>query len=74
MARTPVPSGRSQGRSVLDAPMMKKRVLNHEVSDPDLSSVNDDYSRAFPCFRLEARRKPNGSAVCCSAGRSAGPN
>ena len=32
MARTPVPSGRSQGRSVLDASMMKKRVLVHEVS------------------------------------------
>jgi hypothetical protein len=32
MARTPVPSGGSQRRSVLDAPMMEKRVLIHEVS------------------------------------------
>jgi hypothetical protein len=33
VARTPVPSGRSQGRSVRDAPMMEERVvLIHEVS------------------------------------------
>jgi hypothetical protein len=41
-----VPSGRSQGRSVLDALMMEKRVLIHEVSlIQTCLQLANDYSR-----------------------------
>jgi len=67
MARTPVASGRSPGRSVLDAPMMDKRVLIHEVSlfqtCLQLTMIIAGAGwRNIPYFRREARRKPNGTA------------
>ena len=63
-----MPSGRSQGGSVLDAPMMKKRVLNHEVNliqtclQLTMIIAEAGWTNKFPYFRREARRKPNSSA------------
>jgi hypothetical protein len=61
-----------QGRSVLDAPMMKKRVLNYEVrliqTCLQLTTIiviaEPGWTNKFSYFQREARRKPNSSAVC----------
>lgn len=62
-----MPSRRSQGRSVLDAPMKDKWVLIHEVSlIQTCLQLTMIIARAgwtnIPFFRREARRKLNGSA------------